>query len=78
MLQGRSKTTAHHVTEHIENHHIGVLEQVVLFQELDGLPHHIAATAGARRRATRLHAHHAVVAFENKVFNAQFLGMKVN
>ena len=78
MLQGRGKAAAHHVTEHVEDHHVGVFQQVVLFQELDRLAHHVAAAAGAGGRATRFHAHHAVVAREDEVFRPQFLGMKVH
>ena len=78
MLQGGCKTTAHHIAQHIEDDHVGVFQQMVFFQELDGLTHHIAAAAGASGWATGLDAHHTVVALKHKVFYAQLFGMKVH
>ena len=78
MLQRRRKTTAHHITEHVEDHHVGVLQQVMLLEQLHGLAGHIATAAGASRRTTGLHAHDAVEAFEHEVLRAQFLGVEIH
>jgi len=67
-----------HVAEHIENHDVGIVEQVVLLEELYGLADHVAATAGAGRRPPRLHAHDAVVALVDEVVEAQLLGVKIH
>ena len=78
MLQRGREAAAHHVAEHVEDHHVGVFEQVVFLQQLDGLAHHVAAAAGAGRRAAGLDTHHPVVAREDEVLDAQFLGMEVD
>ena len=78
MLQGRGKSAADHIAQHIKNHHVGVFQQVVLFEQLDGLSDHIAAATGSRRRAAGFDAHHAVVAGENKVFQPQLFGMEIH
>ncbi len=76
MLQRGSKSAAHHIAQHVEDHNVGFFEQVVLLQQLHGLPDHITAAARARGRAARFDAHHAVIAFEHVIFRPQFLGMK--
>ena len=78
VLQGCGKSAANHIAQHIKDHHVGVFQQVVLFEQLDGLTNHIAAAAGARRRAAGFDAHHAVVAGENKVFQPQLFGMEIH
>ena len=78
MLQGRCKAAADHVTQDVKNHHVGVFQQVMLFEQLDGLTHHITATACACGRSTGFNAHHTVVAFEHKVIEAKFFGVKVH
>ena len=78
MLQGRSETAAHHITQHIEDHHVGIFKQVVLLEQLHRLAHHIPATASASRRPACFHAHHTVVAFEHEVLQAQFFGVEVD
>jgi hypothetical protein len=78
VLQRRSEAAADDVAEHVEDHHVGVLEQVVLLQQLDGLADHVATAAGAGRRSAGLDAHHAVVAREDEVLDAQFLGVEID
>ncbi len=78
MLQGGSEATADDVAEHVEDHHIGVLEQMVLLEQLHRLANDIAAAAGAGRRTARLHAHHAIVALIDEVLGAQLLGVEVD
>ena len=62
------KATAHNVTQHVENHHIGVIKQVMFLQQLHGLTDNITAAACTRWRATGFNAHHAIVAFIDIVF----------
>ena len=50
----------------------------MLLQELHRLADDIAAAAGAGRRAARLDAHHAVVALDHEVLDAQFLGVELH
>ena len=78
MLQRRGEAAADHVAEHVEDDHVGVLEQVVLLQQLHRLADDVAAAAGAGRRAAGLDAHHAVVALEDEVLGAQLLGVEVD
>ena len=78
VLQGRCKASADHIAEHIKNHHIGVFQQVMLFEQFDGLTHHITTTACAGRRSAGFNAHHTVIAFEYKIFHPQFFGMKIH
>ena len=78
VLQRCSKATTHHIAEHIKDHHVCVFQQVMLFEQLHSLSHHVATTAGTRRWAACFHTHHAVVALEHKVFDTQFLGVKVD
>ena len=78
MLQGCGKSTANHVAQHVENHHIGVFEKMVLFEEFDGLPGDVATTTGARRWTTAFHAHHTVVPGEHEVFGSKFFAVEVN
>ena len=78
MLQGRRKAATDHVAQHVKNHHVGVFQQVMLFEQLDGLTHHIAAATCTCGRAASFNAHHTVVAFENKVIETQFFGMEVH
>ena len=61
----------------LKDHHVGVFQQVVLFQQLDGLADDVAAAAGTGGRAAGFDAHHAVVTREHKVFDTQLFGMKV-
>ena len=70
MLQGGGKATTHHITQHIENHHVGVFEQVVLLEQLHGLARDIAATARTRRRTTGFDTHHPIEALKDKVLGA--------
>ena len=78
VLQRRGKSAAHHIAQHVEDHHIGIFEQVVLLEQLDRLANHIAAAAGAGRRAAGLDAHHPVEAFEHVVLGPQFLGVELD
>ena len=66
MLQRGREAAADDVAEHVEDHHVGVVEQVMLLEELDGLADDIAAAAGAGGRAARLDAHHAVIALDRR------------
>ena len=50
----------------------------MLFEQFDGLTHHIATAACAGRRSAGFNAHHTVIAFEYKIFHPQFFGMKVH
>ena len=78
VLQGCGKSATNHIAQHIEDDHIALIEQVMLLEQLDRLAHHIAPTARAGRRAARLHAHHAVVALVDEVFDTQLLGVEVD
>ena len=78
MLQGCGKSAAHHIAQHVKDHYVGVFEQVVFFEQLDGLADHVAAATRARGRAAGFDAHHAVVAGENKVFQPQLFGMEIH
>mmetsp|Transcript_71777 Transcript_71777/g.198876 ORF Transcript_71777/g.198876 Transcript_71777/m.198876 type:complete len:207 (+) Transcript_71777:1000-1620(+) len=78
MLQRCGKAAADHITEHIEDHHIGVFQQVMLLEQLDRLTDHVAATAGAGGRAAGLDAHDAVVALEHEVLDPQLFGVEVD
>ena len=78
MLQGRCKTTANHIAQNVKDHHIGVIQQMVLLQQLDRLPHHIAAAAGARRRPAGLDAFHAVKAGGDIILRPQLFGVKIH
>ena len=78
MLQRRGEATADDVAEHVEDHDVGVLEQVMLLQELHRLADDIAAAAGAGRRAAGLDAHDAVVALVDEVLDAQLLAVEVH
>jgi hypothetical protein len=78
MLQRRGKAAAHHIAQHIEDHHVRVFQQVVLLEQLHGLADHVTATACASRRSAGLDAHDAVVAFVDEVLGAQFLGVEVD
>ena len=77
MLQGRREAAADDVAQHVEDHHVGVVEQVMLLQQLHRLADDVAAAAGAGGRAAGLDAHHAVVALEHEVLGAQLLGVEV-
>ncbi len=77
MLQRRREAAAHHIAQHIENHHIRIFEEMVLLEQLDGLPHDIAAAAGASRRTAGFHAHHAIEALEHIVIGPQFLVVEI-
>ena len=50
----------------------------MLFEQLHCLAHHITTTACACRRSARFNAHHAVVAWEHKVFDTQLFSVEVN
>jgi hypothetical protein len=76
VLQRGGEAAADHVAEHVEDHHVGVFEQVMLLQQLHRLADDIAAAAGAGGRAAGLDAHHAVVALVDEVLGAQLLGWK--
>ncbi len=47
MLQWRREAPANHVAKHVEDHDIGVIEEMVLFQQLHRLADHVAAATGA-------------------------------
>ena len=78
VLERRSKAPADHVAEHIENDDVGVFEQPVLLEKLDGLADDIAPAARPRRRPTRLHAHDARIAGCDKVLDPQFLAVELH
>ena len=78
VLQRGRKSTTNHVAEHIKDHHIGVFQEMVLFQQLDRLSGDIAAAAGTRRRTAGLHALHPIEAIKDEVLWAQLLGVKVH
>jgi hypothetical protein len=78
VLERRGKAAADHVAEHVEDHDVGVFEQVMLLQQLHRLADDVAAAAGARRRAAGLDAHHAVVALVDEILDAQLLGVEVD
>ena len=72
------KAAADHIAQHVEDHHIGVFQQVMLLQQFHRLAHDIAAAAGAGGRAARLDAFHAVEAFGHEILGAQFLGVEID
>ena len=78
MLQGSGETAANHIAQNVEDHHVGVLEHMVLFEQLDGLPDDIATTAGTGGRAAGFDTFHAVEAVKDEVLGAQFLGMEIH
>jgi hypothetical protein len=57
---------------------VGVLQQVVLLQQLHRLADDVAAAAGARGRAAGLDAHHAGMALHHEILGAEFLGVEVH
>ena len=57
MLQRRGEAAAHHVAQHVEDHHVGVFEKMVLLEQLDGLPDDVAAAAGPGRRTAGFDTH---------------------
>ncbi len=78
MLKRGREAAANHVAQHVEDHHVGIVEHVMLLEQLHRLAHDIAAAAGPRRRAAGLDAFHAVPAVEHEVLGAQLLGVKVD
>ncbi len=78
MLEGGREAAADHVAQDVEDHHVGVLEHVVLLEELHGLADDITAAARASGRATRFDAFHAVEAFGHEILGAQLLGVEVD
>ena len=78
MLQGCRKATADHIAQHIEDHHIGIFQQMMLLEQLDRLAHDITATAGAGGRATGLDAHDAIIAHGHEILGAEFFGVEIH
>ncbi len=78
VLQGGGKSATDHIAQHVENHHIGVFQQVMLLQQLHRLPHHIAAATRAGRGTARLDAFHAVKSGGDVILGPQFLGMEID
>ncbi len=78
MLQRSGKAAADDVAEHVEDHDVGIFEQMMLLEKLDGLADDITAAAGAGRRPAGLQAHDPVIAFEHEIFRAQLLGVEVH
>ena len=78
VLQGGREAAADHVTEDVEDHHVGVFQKVMLFQKLDGLADDIAAAAGAGWGAASLHTFHAVEAGGDVILGAEFFGVEVD
>jgi hypothetical protein len=78
MLQRCREAAAHDVAEYVEDHDVGIFEEMVFFEELDGLTDHIAAATRTGRRAAGLDAHDAVIPFEGEVFDAQLFGVKIH
>ena len=78
VLERGGEAAAHDVAQHVEDHDVGLFEQVMLLEELHGLAHDVAAATGAGRRSAGLDAHDAVVALEHEVLGAQFLGMEID
>ncbi len=70
VLEWRSKTAAHHITQDIENNDISVVKQMMFLEELDGLTNNVAAATRARRRPSRLDTKDAVIALANKILDA--------
>ena len=78
VLQRGGETTTHHIAEHIEDHHIGVFQQMVLLEQLHGLPGHVSAAARARRWAAALDALHPVEAGEDEILRPQLFAVEVH
>ena len=78
MLQRCGKAAADHIPQHVKDHHVGVFQQVMLLEQLHGLPGDVATAAGARWRAAGFHAHHPVEAFKDEVVGLQLLAVEVH
>ena len=78
MLQRCCKPTADHITEHVEDHHVGVFEQMVLLEQFHRLSCDIATTTGAGRWTSALHALHTVESREHEVLRSEFLAVEVH
>ena len=77
MLKWSRKTATNHIAQHVEDHHIGVLQQMVLLEQLHCLAGYVATAASTSWRATRLHTHHSVVSLEHEVFWLQLFSVKI-
>ncbi|CAI8208358.1 MAG: Uncharacterised protein [Prochlorococcus marinus str. MIT 9313] len=67
MLQGCSEAATDHVSKDIEDHHIGVFQQVMLFKQLYGLPSDVTTATGAGWRPTTLDTLDSIEAFKHEV-----------
>ena len=52
MLQRSREATTDHIAEDIEDHHVGIFEQMMLLQQLHGLADDVTAATGSSRRAS--------------------------
>ena len=77
MQQGRGETTANHIAQNVEDHDIRVIQQVMFLEQLHRLANHIAAASRASRRTAGFHAHHAIIAFKDEIFGAQFFSVEL-
>ena len=78
VLQRCGKAPAHHISQHVKDHHIGFFEQVVLLEQLHRLASDISTATRTGRRPAGFHTHHPVVALKHEVFRPQFLGVEIN
>ena len=66
VLKGSGEAATDHIAQHVKDHHVGVVEQMVFLEQLHRLPDNVAAAAGAGGGSARFDAHHAVVAFSRR------------
>ena len=78
VLERRREAAADHVSQHVEDHDVGVLEQVVLLEELHRLADDVAAAAVPAGRAAGLDCNiHAVCSHRRtRVLDPQLLGVE--
>ena len=62
----------------VKDHYIGVFQQMMLFQEFDGLANDIPAATCPSWGSTGLNAFHAIPTFCYEILRAQFFGVKVD
>ena len=78
MLQRGCEPSANHIAEHIENHHIRVFQEVMLFEEFHRLAGHIATAACSGWGATTFNALHTVVASEDEVVGTKLFAVEID
>ena len=78
MLKGGCKSSANHISQDVKDHHVGVLQEVVLLQQFHGLPCHVATAARACRWPAAFHTLHTVEAGEDEIIRPELFTVKIN